>query len=137
MELKKKKVQNVDASVLLRRQNKTLTGGNTGTNRGARIEEKIIQRLSHLGIHPLCSHQTHAPFLMVRSAYWQEPDIDASSEALPESYRYRLRMLAANHQTEHRDPSEGARERTESAERFATSWEEQHRQPAKALRWRE
>ena len=48
MKLKKKKGQNVDVSVLLRRENKALTGGNTGIKRGAGFEEKIIQRLPHL-----------------------------------------------------------------------------------------
>ena len=36
MKLKKKEGQNVDASVLLRRENKTLRGGNTRSNRGNR-----------------------------------------------------------------------------------------------------
>ena len=56
MKLKKKKGQKVDASVLLRRENKMLIGGNKGTNRGAGIGEKIIQRLPNLEIYPICSH---------------------------------------------------------------------------------
>ena len=56
MKPKEKEGQKVDASVLFRMENKTLRGGNKGTNRGARIGEKIIQRLPHLGIHPICSH---------------------------------------------------------------------------------
>ena len=83
MKLKKKEGKNVDASVLLRRENKTLTGGNTRSNREAGVEKKIIQRLPHLGIHPMCIYQTQALLLMPRSTYWQEPDMDASSEALP------------------------------------------------------
>jgi len=43
----------VDASFLLRRENKMLTGGDTGTKSGAGTEENVIQRLSHLGIHPI------------------------------------------------------------------------------------
>jgi hypothetical protein len=35
-------------SVLLRRGNKILLGGNTETNFGAETEEKAIQRLPHL-----------------------------------------------------------------------------------------
>ena len=38
------------------------------------------------------------------------------SEALP-VIQIQMRMLAANHQTEHWDPNEGAREGTEEAER--------------------
>jgi hypothetical protein len=52
MKLKKKKDQSVDASVLLRRGNKILTGGKTGTNCGAETEGKAIQRLPHPGSIP-------------------------------------------------------------------------------------
>jgi hypothetical protein len=58
MKPKKKEDQNVDASVLLRRVNKILTGGNMETKCGAETEGKITQRLPHLGIHPMYRHQT-------------------------------------------------------------------------------
>jgi hypothetical protein len=58
MKPKKKKDQNIDASLLFRRVNKMLTGGNMKTKCGADSEGKAIQRLSHLGIHPIYSHQT-------------------------------------------------------------------------------
>jgi hypothetical protein len=35
-----------------------LSKGNAGTKCGAETEEKAIQRLPHLGIHPICRHQT-------------------------------------------------------------------------------
>jgi hypothetical protein len=54
----KKENQNVDVSVLLRRVNKTLTGGNMETTCGAKTEGKANQRLPHLGIHPIYRHQT-------------------------------------------------------------------------------
>ena len=53
MKPKKKEDQNVDASVLLRRGNKILTEGNMETKCGAETEGKAIQRLPHLGIHPI------------------------------------------------------------------------------------
>ena len=81
MKLKKKEDQNVDASVLFRRENKT--GKNTRSNRGAGTED--LQRLPHLENHPICSHQTQALFLMPRSVYWQEPNTNVSSEALSET----------------------------------------------------
>jgi hypothetical protein len=56
MKPKKKEDQNVNSSVLLRRVNKILTGGNMETKCGAVIEGKTIQRLPHLGIHPIYSH---------------------------------------------------------------------------------
>jgi hypothetical protein len=48
----------VDASVIFRRVNKVLTGGNIDAKCGAETEGKAIQRLPHLGIHPIYSHQT-------------------------------------------------------------------------------
>jgi hypothetical protein len=58
MTSKKKEDQNVDASVHFRKVNKILTGGNMETKCGAETEGKVIQRLPHLGIHPIYSHQT-------------------------------------------------------------------------------
>jgi hypothetical protein len=55
MKLKKKEDQSVDVSVLLRRRNKILTGANTEIKCGAETEGKVIQRLPHLGIHPIQS----------------------------------------------------------------------------------
>jgi len=74
----KKKDQNVDASVLLRRGNKILMGGNTGTKSGAETEGKTIQRLPYPGIHPTRNHQTQSLLLLPRSACGQEPDMDVS-----------------------------------------------------------
>jgi hypothetical protein len=54
----KKEDKSVDASVLLRRGNKRLTRGNRETKCGAETERKAIQRLPHLGIHPIYNHQT-------------------------------------------------------------------------------
>ena len=70
-----------------------LSKGNTGTKCTAEIEGKAIQRLPHLGIHPICSYQTHSLLLMPRSACWQEPDMDVSWKALPETYQYRYGCL--------------------------------------------
>jgi hypothetical protein len=58
MMFKKKEDQSMDASALLRRENKVLTGGNMEIKRGAETEGKIIQRLPHLGIHLIYSRQT-------------------------------------------------------------------------------
>jgi hypothetical protein len=49
----KKEEQCVYTSVLLRRGNKILTGGNMKTMCGVEAERKAIQRLPHLGIHPM------------------------------------------------------------------------------------
>jgi hypothetical protein len=58
MKLKKKEDQSVDTSILLRRGNKITMEGLTETKCGAETEGMIIQRLPHLGIHPIYSHQT-------------------------------------------------------------------------------
>jgi hypothetical protein len=54
----KKEDQSVGASVLLLRGNKIPMGANTETKCGAEPEEKAIQGLSHLKIHPVYSYQT-------------------------------------------------------------------------------
>jgi hypothetical protein len=48
----KKEDRSVDASVLLRRGNKILIGGNMEKKCGTESEGKAIQRLPHLGIKP-------------------------------------------------------------------------------------
>jgi hypothetical protein len=52
MKLEKKEDLSVDASVLLRRGNKILMGGNTETKCGAETEGKAIQSLPHIGSIP-------------------------------------------------------------------------------------
>jgi hypothetical protein len=58
MKLKKKEDQSVDTSSLLRMGNKIPMEGVIETKFGAETEGRIIQRLPHLGIHPIISHQT-------------------------------------------------------------------------------
>jgi hypothetical protein len=53
----KKEEQSVGVSVLLRLGNKILMEANIETKCGAESEEKAIQRLPSLGIHPIYSHQ--------------------------------------------------------------------------------
>ena len=65
--LKKKEDQSVDASVLLIRDNKILRGGNMETKCGAKTEGKAIQRLPHLGTHPIYRHQTQTPLQLPRN----------------------------------------------------------------------
>jgi hypothetical protein len=80
----KKDDQSVDTSILLRRGNKIPMERVTETKCWAETEEKAIQRLSQLGIHPIYRHQPQTLLQMPRSACWQEPDIAVSWEALPE-----------------------------------------------------
>jgi hypothetical protein len=65
MKLKKKEVQNVDTSILLRKGNKIPMEGVTETKCRAETEEMTIQRLPHLGIHPTYNHQTQTLLWML------------------------------------------------------------------------
>jgi hypothetical protein len=57
MKPKKKEDQSVDISILLRNMNKTPMEGVTKTKCGPETEGMTIQRLPHLGIHPINNHQ--------------------------------------------------------------------------------
>jgi hypothetical protein len=54
----KKEDQSVDTLFLLGIGNKIPMEGVTETKFRAETEEKTIQRLPHLGIHPIYNHQT-------------------------------------------------------------------------------
>jgi hypothetical protein len=58
MKLKKKKAQSVDTYFLLRGGNKISIEGITVTKFRAEIKGMTIQKLPHLGIHPMNNHQT-------------------------------------------------------------------------------
>jgi hypothetical protein len=68
MKLTKKEDQSLDTSVLLRREIEIPMGGDTETKCGAETERKVIQSLSHLGIHPIYSYQTQTLLWMPTSA---------------------------------------------------------------------
>ena len=55
---KKKEEQSMDTLVLFRKGSKIPTEGDTETKCGAEFEGKTIQRLPHLGIHPIYSYKT-------------------------------------------------------------------------------
>jgi hypothetical protein len=57
MKLKKEEDQSVDTLFLLRMGNKIPMEGVTETKFGAEPEGMTIQRLPHLGIHPINNHQ--------------------------------------------------------------------------------
>jgi hypothetical protein len=58
MKLKKKEDQSVDTLFLLRRGNKIPMEGVTDTNCGTETEGMTMQRLPHLGFHPIQSLNT-------------------------------------------------------------------------------
>jgi hypothetical protein len=68
VKLKKKEDQSVDTLFLLRRGNKIPMEGVTETKFGAETEGMTIQRLPHLGIHPIYNHQSQKLLQMPTSA---------------------------------------------------------------------
>jgi hypothetical protein len=64
----KKEDQRVDTLILLRRENRTPMEGVTETKYGVETEEMTIQRLTHMGIHPIYNHQTQTLWQMPTSA---------------------------------------------------------------------
>jgi hypothetical protein len=74
----KKEDKSVDTSILLRRGNKILMEGVTETKCKAEIEGMTIQRLPHLGIHPINNHQSQTLLQMPTRFCWQEPEITVS-----------------------------------------------------------
>ena len=65
---KKKEEQSMDTLVLLRRGDKIPTEEDAETKCGAETEEKTIQRLPHLGIHPIYSYKTQTLLSLPTSA---------------------------------------------------------------------
>ena len=57
LKLKKKEDQSVDTLILLCRGNKIPMEGVTETMCGAETEGMTIQKLPHLGVHPIYNHQ--------------------------------------------------------------------------------
>jgi hypothetical protein len=77
--------QRSDVSVLLRKGNKILTGANTETKYEVKTEGTTIQRLLHLGIHPIYSYQTQSLLWMPRKVCWQSltnAEVDTRSQPL-------------------------------------------------------
>ena len=89
MKLKNKEDKRVDILSLLRRGNKIPIEGVTETKFGADTEGWTIQRLPHLGIHPIISQQTQALLHMPARFCWKDPDIAVSCEAMPVPGNYR------------------------------------------------
>ena len=83
MKLKKKEDQSVDTSSLLRMGNKIPMEGVIETKFGAETEGRIIQRLPHLGIHPIISLQMLTPLHTLARFCWKDPDIAVSCETMP------------------------------------------------------
>jgi hypothetical protein len=89
MKLKKKEDQSVDTSPLLRIANKIPMEGVTETKFGAEMKGMTIQRLPHLVIHHIISHQMQTLLHMPARFCWKDLDIAVSSEAMPVPGKHR------------------------------------------------
>ena len=89
MKLKKKEDHSVDTWIFLRRCVKTTMWGDTNTKFEEEPEWKLTQWLPHQWLYPIYSYQNQILLWMLTSAYWQEPDITVSWEALPMPEKYR------------------------------------------------
>jgi hypothetical protein len=96
MKLKKKEDQSVDTSFLLRLGNKIPMEGVTEAKFIADTEGSTIQRLPHLGIHPMNHHQTQTLLHMPVRFCLQDPDIAVSCESMPVPGKYRSGCLQSS-----------------------------------------
>jgi hypothetical protein len=64
-----------------------LSKGNTGTKSGGETRWKAVQRLPHLGIHPIYRHQIQMLLLMPRSGCKKDPGIVCPWEEETDNYR--------------------------------------------------
>jgi hypothetical protein len=109
-----------------------LSKGNAGTRKWTR-DWKAIQRLPLMGIHSTSSLQTQV-LLWKLTGDWYSCLMKDSVSA----WQIQRLILAAYHWTEHKVPNEGARERTQEAERFSspigeTIWTNQYPQSSQGL----
>jgi hypothetical protein len=81
----------------------------------AKIGGKAIQRLPHLGIHPIYNQQTQTLLHMPERFFWQDPDIALSCESVPNAFKIQKWMPTIMYWMDHRAPNEGARESTQGA----------------------
>ena len=77
----KKEDQLVDTSFLPRIGNKISMEGVAETKFGAKTKGGTIQRLPHLGVHPIISHQTQTLLHSPARFCWRDADIAVSCEA--------------------------------------------------------
>jgi hypothetical protein len=91
-----------------------------GANYVAESEGKAIQRLPHLGIYTIYSHQTQTLLWMPRIACWQEPDKAVSWEALLEPDKYRGKCSQQTIECNTETPMEELKERLKELKGFVT-----------------
>jgi hypothetical protein len=112
----------MDASVLLRRGNKTLTGGNIEWKCGAETKGKAIQRLPHMGFNPIYSHQTQMLLEVPGNACWQGAWYGCLLRGSARAWYIQRWMLVGNRWTVPSVPSGAFREGTKELRVFIDQW---------------
>jgi hypothetical protein len=79
----------MDTTFLPRIGNKIPMEGVSETKFGVKMKGWPIQRLPHLGDHPIITHQMQTLLHMPAGICWKDPDIAFSCEAMPVSGKYR------------------------------------------------
>ena len=87
--IKKREDQWVHTSFLVRIGNKIPMKGVKERKFGAKMKGWTIQRLPHLWIHPIISHQTQTLLHMPARFCWRGPGIAVSYEVMPVLGKYR------------------------------------------------
>jgi hypothetical protein len=82
MKLKKKEVQSLVTSILLRKENKIPIKGVTETKCGTETDVMTTQRLPHLGICPIYNHQTETQLWICQQVLADRSLIYLSSERI-------------------------------------------------------
>ena len=106
----------MDTSFLLRIGNKIPMKGVTETKFGAKTKGWTIQRLPHLGIHPIISHQTHTLLHNAIKILLMGPCYSCIIWGYASAWQIEKCMLTDIYKLEHRSPNREARESTQGAE---------------------
>ena len=85
----RKEEQFMDISFLPRIESKVSIEGIAETTFRAKMKGLTIQRLPHLGVHPIISHKMKTLLHMPARFCWKDSDIAVSCEALPVPGKYR------------------------------------------------
>jgi hypothetical protein len=86
------------------------------TKFGAETKGWTIQRLPHLGVHPIFSHQMQTLLHMPARFCCKDPDIAVSCVAMPVLGKYRSGCSQSSIGWNTEPPNGGARESTQGAE---------------------
>ena len=114
--IKKKEDQCVDTSFLLRIANKIPMEGVKETKFRAEMKGWTIQRLPHLGIHPIISHQTQTLLHSASKILMKGPWYSCLIWGYASAWQIQKWMLTVIYKMEHRVPNGEARESTQGAE---------------------